>query len=818
MKKKVQKYLCLLTVVSLAISGIPFSVSAQEPEAVKKETTERVRSAASPLAGESGVTVSSREEFMTALQAQKSPIIVSNLVTIGKEADSIGRMLPVYIPDGTVIKGTENGILNCRSPIQLEGDVRIENIELTFESSNALGSVPHREIFLAGHHLTLDNVSTWLEGSEGSLGGLGGSETELLPTVYAGGFTNSQVGGNASLEVVNPNSKTIFQAIYMGHGAGNDGKVPYQGTAAVHLAPGVTVRDQVDVSQNSRADISISGKENSAAMSKKFYGNENTTLTISGSKLEDVVVENIGNLVIKNRATVRPSNNTLQNVTLQQGGCLDLEGVSSKDVLITGSFSGVENAQEERGILVVNEQSSLMIEGNVTGTTQFQTSSRLFPGSFSIGWPYISVVQEHASDNNFVLSQASMDRGYQLNYTRGNWTVCWANEGEILQIGSVDIVSSPSWVLLDKIKIDQEMLPGNGTYLEITWKDQNGRPLSVQEVEDELLFYNVYVVKSEYWESDAPDLLAKTDWSNAILLETSPDYPGKYFLQAFEGAKLGDYTLLFVSEYEEGLNTVQDVKNQKNKIKAECKVSILEKEPEEKPTVPEEKPTVPEEKPTPPTENTNPSVHTHVYRTVVTKATLKKDGSSIQKCSCGKIKSKKIIYYPKKIMLSSTSMVYTGKVRKPSVKVIDKNGKVISSRNYKVTYQNNIKVGRATATITFSGSYSGKVKKTFDITPKAASLSKVTAKSKGFTVNWKKQTAQTTGYQIQYSTSSKFTKKTTSTVTVKSNRTTSKTVTKKKAGKRYYVRIRTYKNVKIGKKTVQFYSQWSKAKSVKVKK
>ena len=54
MKKKVQKYLCLLTVVSLAISGIPFSVSAQEPEAVKKETTERVRSAASPLAGEIG--------------------------------------------------------------------------------------------------------------------------------------------------------------------------------------------------------------------------------------------------------------------------------------------------------------------------------------------------------------------------------------------------------------------------------------------------------------------------------------------------------------------------------------------------------------------------------------------------------------------------------------------------------------------------------------------------------------------------------------------------------------------------------------------
>ena len=54
------------------------------------------------------------------------------------------------------------------------------DIELVFSSSNSLNSVPHREIFLAGHSLTLDNVSTYLEGAAGSLGGLGGTEKELL--------------------------------------------------------------------------------------------------------------------------------------------------------------------------------------------------------------------------------------------------------------------------------------------------------------------------------------------------------------------------------------------------------------------------------------------------------------------------------------------------------------------------------------------------------------------------------------------------------------------------------------------------------------
>ena len=105
---------------------------------------------------------------------------------------------------------------------------------------------------------------------------------------------------------------------------------------------------------------------------------------------------------------------------------------------------------------------------------------------------------------------------------------------------------------------------------------------------------------------------------------------------------------------------------------------------------------------------------------------------------------------------------------------------------------------------------------TYSINPKGTSVSKVTAAKKGFKVTWKKQTTQTTGYQVQYSTSSKF--KSAKTATISKNKTTSKSVSKLSAKKKYYVRVRTYKTVKVNGKNVKLYSGWSKAKSVTTKK
>lgn len=88
------------------------------------------------------------------------------------------------------------------------------------------------------------------------------------------------------------------------------------------------------------------------------------------------------------------------------------------------------------------------------------------------------------------------------------------------------------------------------------------------------------------------------------------------------------------------------------------------------------------------------------------------------------------------------------------------------------------------------------------------------SKSKTFTAKWDKQTSAT-GYQVQYSTSSKFSSY--KTVKVSKNSSTSKTVSGLKSGKKYYVRIRTFKTIKIDGKSKTVYSSWSKAKSVKIK-
>lgn len=198
-------------------------------------------------------------------------------------------------------------------------------------------------------------------------------------------------------------------------------------------------------------------------------------------------------------------------------------------------------------------------------------------------------------------------------------------------------------------------------------------------------------------------------------------------------------------------------------------------------------------------------------------ATTTENGYEATYCNiCYHLKAgttEKTLYKIKSVTLSKTSYTYDGKVKKPTVTVKDSKGNKISSSNYTVTYAKGRKnVGKYTVTVKFKNRYKGTVKKTFTIKPKATSISSVAAKSKGFTVKWKKLTTQTTGYQIQYSTSSKFSSA--KTVTVSKNKTTSKTITKLKAKKKYYVRVRTYKTVNGTK----YYSSWSKAKTVTTKK
>lgn len=214
------------------------------------------------------------------------------------------------------------------------------------------------------------------------------------------------------------------------------------------------------------------------------------------------------------------------------------------------------------------------------------------------------------------------------------------------------------------------------------------------------------------------------------------------------------------------------------------------------------------------------------------------------------------------LSLSGTTFEYDGTVKVPKVTL--KNGDIFLKEgvDYNVYYYNNFYPGTAEVYILGCGNYDGSLSTNFTInkktmpvtTPKPApittpkptakpsSTTKVTpkptakptpkpkakpkpkavkapantsrlsvrSKTKGkATVSWK-AVKGITSYQVQYSNYKNMKKA--KTVTVKS-RSKSTTLKKLKRKKKCYVRIRTVK--KVGKKN--YYSKWSKVKSVKVK-
>ena len=97
--------------------------------------------------------------------------------------------------------------------------------------------------------------------------------------------------------------------------------------------------------------------------------------------------------------------------------------------------------------------------------------------------------------------------------------------------------------------------------------------------------------------------------------------------------------------------------------------------------------------------------------------------------------------------------------------------------------------------------------------PAGTKISSLTAGHKKMTVKWAKPVEKITGYEIRYSKTKNF-KSGTKTKRIKTASTTKCKLTGLKKGKRYYVKIRTYL---ILNGNEYFYSNWSKAKSVKVK-
>lgn len=201
--------------------------------------------------------------------------------------------------------------------------------------------------------------------------------------------------------------------------------------------------------------------------------------------------------------------------------------------------------------------------------------------------------------------------------------------------------------------------------------------------------------------------------------------------------------------------------------------------------------------------------HNYAVEQLITKGTISKSGKATYYCkTCGHKKTD-IIPKIKSITLSKTKYEYSGKLNKPTVKITNSKGSLLTKNDFSVSYKKNKNVGTATVTITLKGNYQGTTNKTFKIVPGA--VKKLTVKNNSrqkAKVNWKK-VSQASGFEIQYATNKSMKKA--KTVTVKK---TSKALSKLKKNKTYYIRVRAYKTVSGNK----LYGSYSGKKSVKIKK
>ena len=209
------------------------------------------------------------------------------------------------------------------------------------------------------------------------------------------------------------------------------------------------------------------------------------------------------------------------------------------------------------------------------------------------------------------------------------------------------------------------------------------------------------------------------------------------------------------------------------------------------------------------------------YETITTPASTSKDGSIVVKCSnCGDVKSTTTIAKIKSIALNKTSFTENGKVQKATVVAKDSANKTIAASNYTVSYSNSNSKnpGTSTATVKFNGkNYAGTKKLTYKINAKAPAKTTVKlskAKKTSLKASWSK-VANATSYEVQYGTSKSF--KGAKTVKV-SSKSSSKVLTKLKKNKKYYVRVRAVRTVKVDNKNTTLRASWSSAKNLKTKK
>ncbi len=737
----------------------------------------------------STITVSTQAQFMQALKQQKSHIIVQGSITLGTEVNPDHSMKAIEIPANTTIEGKGTAILNLRAPLQLAGDnvtfkdiklhfessnalgsvaqreiflagysltldnvdtyplqlagdnVTFKDIKLHFESSNALGSVAQREIFLAGYSLTLDNVDTYLKGAGGSLGGIGSSEDELLPTVYGGAeeHTTPHIGNHAQLTIKNPNNNTILQGIRLGNikerpyegdatlildpkmkvygGAeehtttsmgnhaqltiknpnsntilqgihlGNvNGQRPYEGDATLILDPKMKVRDGI-FTDNTTATVKLENASNSWI--DKITGNNKSTLEINSVAATDIQVNGFKDIHLKNGATFIPSyasNSWIDKITGNNKSTLEINSVAATDIQV----NGFKDIHLKNGATFIPSSSSQIHSISLENDTTLNLRNMLdamITGDFNGGGTLMLDTAGSLTINGQVSGKTTVGTDFNAFWENEKVYITARNSSEdsfrfsdfYNNLFELKFDSnSKTWTASGVPALDREVDPNSIRVIGPTIVDKNDLDSNKNGVEYEVRFKDT-------------DGLDYTPYIEGVVVNKSQydanKQAGKYGI----GQSLDDiYDDLLDGSLEiTGIVVGADNYDIDNKITLSTDQNVnpgryymvLAKSIEGAPIIAEIEFTVIEQS----TGGTN-----------INDSNITIDAIANQK--------------------------YTGQAVKPSITVKNNGALLVEGTDYLVDYTNNINIGKATATIIGIGSYTGKKQINFNIEKGTADL------------------------------------------------------------------------------------------------
>ncbi len=338
--------------------------------------------------------------FIEAVGTPNTKVILEQTVTLRSESlvDVDKNFKPVMFAENVTVTGEA---IFSSGPIQLIGDnVTFTNIRVDFTSTS------QQEIFLNGHSLTLDSVSTTIN---------------KAPTISAGAYKNTQQNGGTHAEI------TISGLVgnlkiddIMVNNPSNTTWATYYNALTVNLPHNFKVSGEVNAVGASSSTLNISGKNRASAFTTNYSVDENTTLNLDGVVLAGIINGTLGELSLKNSAVYEPDAESSSSIyTVCEGNNTELRLYN-----LNGDFHINDYYYNSSSILVLGENGCAVIN-SLIGNTGIPTVE-IRENSMSIVNPledhiYMTILND-PTENSIMLS--SKHEGYSFVMDEnGNYTV-----------------------------------------------------------------------------------------------------------------------------------------------------------------------------------------------------------------------------------------------------------------------------------------------------------------------------------------------------------------------------------------------------------